>query len=39
MDLLHGRAGWHCDVDPELLVQLPSKRRTGKLSRFHMSTG
>jgi hypothetical protein len=39
MDLLHGRAGRHCDVDPELLVQLPSKRRAGKLSRFHMSTG
>jgi hypothetical protein len=24
MDLLHGRAGRHCDVDPELLAQLPS---------------
>jgi hypothetical protein len=35
MDLLHGRAGRHCDVDSELLVQLPSKRRAGKLSRFH----
>ena len=32
MDLLHGRAGRHYDVDPELLVQLPSKRRAGKLS-------
>jgi hypothetical protein len=39
MDLQDGRAGRLCDVDPEFLVQLASKRRAGKLSRFHMSTG
>jgi hypothetical protein len=39
MDLQEGRASWRRDVDPELLVQLPSKRRAGKLARFHMSTG
>jgi hypothetical protein len=39
MDLQDGRAGRRRDVDPELLVQLPSKRRAGKLSRFDMSTG
>jgi hypothetical protein len=37
-DLQDGRAGRLRDVDPELLVQLPSKRRAGKLSGFHMST-
>ena len=39
MDLQDGRAGWHRDVDPELLVQLASKRCAGKLSGFDMSTG
>lgn len=39
VDLLHGRACRCRDLDPELLVQFPSKRHAGKLSRFHMSTG